>query len=687
MKVRRLLFANFHAVTVLVAAILLAGLLIPGVRAANAGSGAPAGYWTVSTTGTVDAFGGAARSGPNGGEQASLGTVGMAPTPDGHGYWLVSRTGGVSAFGTAGFFGSLGTAPLNRPIVGMAATADGRGYWLVASDGGIFAFGNASFEGSGVSSGASGEIVGISAVPVPLLPASAPTASTHTKTAPTISTAPTTAPTTTTSTSPSSTTSTSTTSTSTTSTVTIVPKATQTAAMLHSLKLINYYPANHAWSQMWTNWDRNAIDADFARIAALHANAVRIILQPSALGYPTPSATMLGNLASTVSVAASHGLKVQITLFDWFGNYTQLDQSTQWATAILSPYANSSNVSFVELQNEIDPTNVAAMTWARAELPVVQHLVGSVPVTVSVTGLDTPTVLGKLKTALGSSQPDFYDVHFYAAPGNALTILANDKAIAGALPLYIGETGKTTYPGSGQTQAQAEDAQDVYVRTVAWAAMTLGLPPPAVWTLRDFASGAIPSQSSLSLDPKQYNMGIVRLDGTSKPTVTALAQLFATGSVNTDLNYSLARGSGQQPADWIPFNGSQGTLTWTTLVSHSGGGSVSLSGTGGSQNLVPAYEVFPVQVPTHTGQLFRASVWAKGSGATGQNEISIAWFAANGTYLGNNYSASLPTGNTSWTNLSVTSAAPAGAAWESVHLSSYLNAGTVWFSDVSLAVG
>jgi hypothetical protein len=107
--------------------------------------------------------------------------VGMAGTPDGHGYWLVTNTGRVYAFGDArrvsaryrgrsiagivaaprGFWlysaqgaviASAGAIVYGSPtgsryrgssVVGMTATGDGKGYWLVTSAGTAYTYGDA----------------------------------------------------------------------------------------------------------------------------------------------------------------------------------------------------------------------------------------------------------------------------------------------------------------------------------------------------------------------------------------------------------------------------------------------------------------------------------------------------------------------------------------------------------------
>jgi type VII secretion-associated serine protease mycosin len=105
------------------------------------------GYWVVSPTGSIRAFGSAALYGDMAvGPGAPI--VASTRTSTGRGYWLVAANGAVSPFGDARSFGDMRGAPLNSPIVGMAATPTNRGYILLGADGGIFTFGDAHFHGS-----------------------------------------------------------------------------------------------------------------------------------------------------------------------------------------------------------------------------------------------------------------------------------------------------------------------------------------------------------------------------------------------------------------------------------------------------------------------------------------------------------------------------------------------------------
>jgi len=133
------------------------------------------GYWIVTLSGAVHAFGDAEWSGDAAGIQLRAPIVDMAPTATGNGYWLTASDGGVFAFGDAAFLGSVpGVLPpgaaLAKPIVAMTPTPTGLGYWIIGSDGGVFTFGDAPFVGSvpgqlGPSQRLAGDIVDIASAP------------------------------------------------------------------------------------------------------------------------------------------------------------------------------------------------------------------------------------------------------------------------------------------------------------------------------------------------------------------------------------------------------------------------------------------------------------------------------------------------------------------------------------------
>ena len=68
--------------------------------------------------------------------------VGIASRPDGEGYWLVTASGHVFAFGAAHNYGSVKGRSDGR-VVSITSTPSGRGYVIVTAKGHIYSFGNA----------------------------------------------------------------------------------------------------------------------------------------------------------------------------------------------------------------------------------------------------------------------------------------------------------------------------------------------------------------------------------------------------------------------------------------------------------------------------------------------------------------------------------------------------------------
>jgi hypothetical protein len=301
-------------------------------------------------------------------------------------------------------------------------------------------------------------------------------------------------------------------------------------ATLQGLREVNYMPSTAGGGGLWQWWRPVMVSNDMARIASLGANAVRIFLQPGSFGYPVPQPQSLDELSQFIQIAASHGLRVHLTLFDLWNSYADIAGSKEWASAILGPFHADPRVAVVELQNEIDPTDPAAVAWARTMLPAIRADAG-VPVTVSVTGWNSTTALSELVAALGPDQPDFYDQHFYGNLTDVASVFSSAQRIAGARPLFIGETGFSTnplqnFPGIAPTTAAYEQAQASFFYWVELIAYDAGLPAVAPWTLYDLAPSKYTS-------PTEQDFGLFRTDGSAKPVVRIIQAAFARAAQST----------------------------------------------------------------------------------------------------------------------------------------------------------
>ena len=289
------------------------------------------------------------------------------------------------------------------------------------------------------------------------------------------------------------------------------------------VRSISYFPALGGWTLMWTRFDAEAIDRDLARIAWLHANTVRVIVPARVFGYPDPEATMSARLENVVDLAARHGLRVELTLFDWWHDYADIAGSRRWAGQLLSPYTDDARIAFVELKNEIRPQDVGAAAWAAALIPYVRD-VARRPVAISVPALDPARDLGLLRSALGIAQPDFYSAHFYWRPELAAHDLEAARSAVAPLPLWLGETGYSTavpydvLPGVPASPSAREAEQGYYLRSLALVVRRVGLPPIAPWILSDFTPEAIPADDpAVQGNAREYRFGRLPSSGRSSP--------------------------------------------------------------------------------------------------------------------------------------------------------------------------
>lgn len=462
---------------------------------------------------------------------------------------------------------------------------------------------------------------------------------------------------------------------------------------LNELKVMNYYPSAHSWKKMWTQWDPATIDKDFALIASMHANTVRVIVNVEAFGFSEVSDAMLGELRQTIDMATSHGLQVQLTLFDWWSTYTDIPDSKKWVDAVVGPYRNDPRIAFIELKNEIDPGNAAAMAWAREMIPYLQGEVGDIPVTLSVTnGASTGPAqqLSNLVTALGDVKPGFLDIHqYYGSPVEDYYQLSQAKQTAeqqGAA-LFVGETGASTSKvdfssiAIPQTRESYEAWQDYVYRSAFLATSKLGLPAAAPWTLFDFVPKSLKGTGAAA---DEYDFGLYRVDGKAKMAAATVSNFFAHGTVDTSFNNGFEhyiKGSPDLPTLWQINEPNLAHFAIDTTQSHSGHASVMISGASSGSNGNPSFYITPIaniaEYSDHT-----ASVYVKGLNATGTTQICLSWFNSSFGYLGNQCGGSLSGKKTEWKQISVEGQAPKGTAFVQLFLSSYDNTGTAWFDDV-----
>ena len=455
------------------------------------------------------------------------------------------------------------------------------------------------------------------------------------------------------------------------------------AQVAHSMRLVNYYPSGSPWERMWTEWDASTLDADLHRIADIGAGMVRLIVFPSAFGFPTTAPRMRDRLETALDIASRHGLRVQLTLFDYWGDYGDLEGSRTWTTSLLSGSVDDPRIAVVEIRNEIDPADPQAMAWARDQIRLLHDLRPTTPVTVSTSGRLGVGGLARLGEALAGEPPDLYSLHYYGDPGLAYSAFRRAAATVAPAPLVVGEAGLSSRPGGRGSPGRARDEADqaAWYRVVQIAAREAGLAPPAPWTLYDFRRRGVPED----LPDAEVGFGLLRTDGTPKPALAVVSAAFAGTLTAQPFNgrFSLLVGE-DSAAGWIPWR-STGSARIARGEGVSGDNALVFSRTRTQRGGVTSWYTVPAQ-PVRSGSTWTVSVQARGVDATGVNDVTLSWFDRDGRWLSNTSSPPLPPGGRGWHWLIARGSPPAGAVAVQVHLRSGGNTGSAVFSRVSWTV-
>lgn len=452
------------------------------------------------------------------------------------------------------------------------------------------------------------------------------------------------------------------------------------------LRVVSYYPSDAGWTRMWEPWRPDRIAADLRRLRRLNANTVRIVLPAHSFGYPEPRPEYLERLREFVAIAARSGLHVHFTLFDWWGEYGDVAGSKQWARAVLAPYVGDGRIAFVELRNELDTDDPAALAWARELVPWVRRLLRETPVTLSVGGLAPRRSLRTLVAALPpAARPDFFDAHYFTGGGElAERVFADLRDIAAPTPLWIGELGYPTsstltgYRGVPLTPSAQEAAQQHFFRLAFAAARRAGLPRPGLWILDDFVPGAIPESDVNAREP-EYRFGLFRADGSPKPAAATVQRLFG-GALDLGFNGGFETrvadfDGAAVPAVW----GAEGELRllYDRTSPHSGRGAALVDGAGGAGT----FTVTPVTPGVRRGRSVELTAWLRGGG--GAVTVSVAWFDRYDRQIGETAASAVPT--PVWRRLRAAGRPPAGAEYGRIVVRAAGSAGARWLDDVSFS--
>lgn len=210
------------------------------------------------------------------------------------------------------------------------------------------------------------------------------------------------------------------------------------------IKGINYYPKELPWAMFSKAFNPLKIDTDFERIKNIGLNTVRIFVPYVAFGKSNVINSKLNKLEQILDIAEKQQLKVIVTLFDFYGDYTVLNwtETRSHARKIVAMFKNHAAILAWDIKNEPDLDfksrgELEVTEWLSQMLTLIKEIDTNHLVTV---GWAHPKNAHLLK-----NEVDIVSYHYYKSANSFIKNHLQLKARVANKPLVLQEYGKSSY--------------------------------------------------------------------------------------------------------------------------------------------------------------------------------------------------------------------------------------------------
>jgi hypothetical protein len=280
-------------------------------------------------------------------------------------------------------------------------------------------------------------------------------------------------------------------------------------------KGINYYPKNSAWDTFGDRFNKDTIAKDFDIIKKAKLNSIRIFIQYEDFGKADIKPEKLEKLKTLLDLAEAKNLKVVVTLFDFYSDYTleSWTLTSRHAEKIVTAFKDHKAILAWDIKNEPnldfenrDKNNV--LNWLQQMIIVINENDPNHLVTIGWSNSYEATNL--------EDKVDFVSYHFY----NAINDFETEYGIldkATKKPIVIQEFGVPSYRGLWNWTGTTQDDQAEYHKKMQELFKKNNLAFMS-WTLYDFP--AVPDQVAGKWPwqkNRQKKFGFIDEKGKEKP--------------------------------------------------------------------------------------------------------------------------------------------------------------------------
>lgn len=260
------------------------------------------------------------------------------------------------------------------------------------------------------------------------------------------------------------------------------------AKEIAAVKGLNYYPQKNPWNTFGKDWNPEIIAADFAKIARLKFNTIRVFVGYEDFGGVAVKRDKLEKLKQLLDLAKVHQLKVVVTLFDFYGNYDVLDWTSthRHAEAIVSPLKAHPAILAWDVKNEPDLDfesrgKTQVLAWLKEMIAQLKAIDNVHPITIGWSQPETASLLSK--------KLDFVSFHYYRSL-DEFEVAYKTLQSEVKKPILLQEFGLSSDLGLWNPLGATQKQQADYYQQFSMLKEKYSI-PYLLWTLYDFEN--IPS--------------------------------------------------------------------------------------------------------------------------------------------------------------------------------------------------
>ncbi|WP_281846177.1 glycoside hydrolase family 2 TIM barrel-domain containing protein [Olleya namhaensis] len=250
------------------------------------------------------------------------------------------------------------------------------------------------------------------------------------------------------------------------------------------IKGINYYPKATPWNMFGDAFAKDTIANDFKVIKDAGLNSVRIFVQYDDFGKADVDPKKLEKLKQTLDAAEEQNLKVVVTLFDFYGDYSVMNWTLnqRHAETIVSTFKDHNAIIAWDIKNEPNLDfesrgKEMVIAWLDNMIDLVKSIDNVHPVTIGWSNTQSAPIL--------KDKVDIVSFHYYEGLSELDAAIKTMQKEIPNKPLVLQEFGMSSYSGFWKPFGSSEEDQANYHKKIQEIIASNKLQFMS-WTLYDF---------------------------------------------------------------------------------------------------------------------------------------------------------------------------------------------------------